>query len=272
MNRQSAIAGLLALLALLALVGCSGGDDDDDSEVAGTEIIGASESTNSTPTNASDSSPSDSSGSTPPANVSDTATATDTEPVNEDALAQAILLTVNDFPAGWSEDTTAEDDEDEESPFDKCARDQNDGRTGEAETGDFSPSNTPSISQTVVVYESPEKLNLALDQMTGLVACMTSVMQDGGLDDDEFEVTDVKSGPVSFASIGDRTEAYRLTAELSPRDDGISVSFHIDIIYLSTDRVGMNLVGLDLFTPTDTSLLEGLANTAIGKAEAALAQ
>jgi hypothetical protein len=135
-----------AIAMVIATVGCGGGESGDNGE-----------------------------GGTAPS---------ETAAENEDELARSMLLTVDDFPSGWSE-VPSEDEE--ESPFDKCDPGDPEGRTGGAETGDFSRGGNASVSEQVAIFETPEQVATRLSALPGLGACLTRVVDDGDLDNDAAE-------------------------------------------------------------------------------------
>ena len=138
------------------------------------------------------------------------------DPNAEDDLARSLLLDVNDFPTGWAE-TPA--DEDDDSPFDDCDEGHAPGRTGVADTGDFSSGGSDVVSQEAAVFDTPENGNSVLDRIQGRADCVVEAINEGKLDDDEAEYTDAKFGSLSFPSFGDRTEALRLEFQVKAKGE-----------------------------------------------------
>lgn len=180
----------------------------------------------------------------------------------EDTLAESLLLEVNDFPTGWSETS----DEEEESPFDDCGVDgPSEGRTGIAETGDFSEGSFATITQSVGVFETPANAAGSLDRIPAISDCLINVVNDGRLDDSESEYSDAKFGNLSFPSLGDRTDAYRLEIHAEARGEtgiGSEGTVYLDLIYVTEGRLAFVIVASDIFSPFDTSALETVVRKA----------
>ena len=197
--------------------------------------------------------------------------ASDATTRNEDELARSMLLTVADFPSGWSE---APDDE-EESPFDKCKPGDPEGRTGRAETGDFSRGGQPSVSEAVAIFETPEQVQSSLDRFSELGDCLTRVVDDGDLDTDEAEYSDATFGELSFRQFGDRTDAYRLKIHVKSKQGtglGSEGDLFLDVVSVMNGRVGFSFNATDAFSPFDTEELEDIVSKAHAKVEDLLAE
>ena len=76
--------------------------------------------------------------------------ASDDEPLPEDELAASMLLTISDFPTGWSE--TPEGDDDDDSAFEACPNYEM--QVGRARTGDFGRGGPSELSHSIGVFES----------------------------------------------------------------------------------------------------------------------
>ena len=170
-------------------------------------------------------------------------------------LARTALITLDDFPDGWTEDP---DDPDDESPdtatfeaeFDECLG-RDDDRVGDdledlvVSTGDFHPidQNAPSVSHEVV---------LAPDEATA-VAAMTEVVIDGAepcLADviQRFYVATFADDPdLAGIAVGEvvvtRTETERpddvavgVSMEIPLTLDGQDIDQFLEILYLRQGR------------------------------------
>jgi len=229
------------LLAMLALVVACGDDDDDG---------GASPTVEATPTA---SGPAD--------------------PNAENTFAESLLLEESDFPAdeGWSEGPT---DTDEPSPFDRCDDDESAaGRTGEAESGEFSDGTAKEVNQSVAIFDTPESAEAALEEVRDHGHCLEDVVNNGELDDDEFEYTDAEFKDASFPDIGDRADAYRLTVHIETVDKGgldfSEGELYLDVIYVTEGRFATYITAGDVDTPFNPSALRELVEIAYSKLAAA---
>jgi hypothetical protein len=185
------------------------------------------------------------------------------EDTSEQTLAEAMLLTLADFPTGWAE----EPDIKEESPFDECELKETGGRTGRAQTGDFSNNASASISQSLGVYKTPEDVSARLDQIKSgdWSDCLLEVIEDGGLDDDEVTFSSPSVSPISFPTIGDETVPIRLEIryeQVGETGFGSEGSVFLDLISVRVDRVGFTITGNDVLSPYDAAELEAYARKA----------
>jgi hypothetical protein len=231
------------LLATLALVVACGGDDDDDG--------GASPTVEATPTA---SGPAD--------------------PNAENTFAESLLLEESDFPAdeGWIEGPP---DTDEPSPFDRCDDDDESaaGRTGEAESGDFSDGTAKEVSHSVAIFDTPESAEAAIEEVRDFGQCLEDVVNNGELDDDEFVYTNAEFKDASFPDIGDRADAYRLTVHIETVDQGGPDSdegeLYLDVIFVTEGRFATFITAGDVDTPFNPSAFRELVEAAHAKLEAA---
>ena len=186
---------------------------------------------------------------------------------NEDALADSLLLEVSDFPSGWAEEPPA--DEGEEDPFEECTPDMP-GRTGRAESGDFSRGGSATIAQSIVVYVGNAEISAALDQVPANAQCSIDLINDGDLDDSEFAYSDASLGSLSFPKVGDRTESYRLKVHVDVKGEsgiGSEGDIFYDAVYVTVGRVGISIFAFDTFTPFSASELEEIVSVAVDKVE-----
>lgn len=193
-------------------------------------------------------------------------TDSDESPSGEDDLARSLVLTVDDFPTGWAE-TPADRDEDD-NPFDECDPGTAPGRTGVAETGDFSRGGAASVSQEVAVFDTPENAVNSLERIQQIADCLIEVVRDGSLDDDEFEYSDAKFGSLSFPSFGDTTDAYRLEIHVAAKEEsglGSEGTVYLDIVRVVEGRLGFAMQATDVFSPFDVSTLESIVSEAYDK-------
>lgn len=184
---------------------------------------------------------------------------------SEDATAQSMLLTIQDFPTGW---TQIEDDgEDEESPFDAlCDIEPADIKiTGRAETGDFESSSQATISQNAAVYESDgevERVNAALDEFFD---CMVGAINDGELDDDGVKFSNAKKGELSMPAFGESMTSTRISFQAEQEDIALKPTFYLDIVGIQQGRYLSVFFAFDSFSPFDTAMLTEVLEKAEAK-------
>jgi hypothetical protein len=187
----------------------------------------------------------------------------------EDDLAASMLLTVEDFPSGWSEDTS--DDEDEDHPFDRCeAEGDPEGLTGRAESGDFSEGGAAEISEYVAVFATADQASDAVaagfdDERKG---CIVEVIETGELDEDDVQYTDASISDLSFPNKGDESFAVRMEIHAETDEDDIEADVFLDVVYVSYDRVVFRIFAADVLSPFNIDELEGVVDDALAKVRA----
>ena len=179
----------------------------------------------------------------------------------ESDLARSMLLTVQDFPTGWTEDPATTDDD--PTPFDRCDSGPAPGRTGAAQSGDFTRGGIAEVTHYTGVFVSTEAMPSQRDRVMMLGGCFVDVLNSGDLDDDGVRYTDARLGEVSFPNLGDETIAYRLSFKAS--DGSQSFDFYIDIVVTRQGRYVSQLVALDGLSPFPSFQLEELARKAVTK-------
>ncbi len=183
--------------------------------------------------------------------------------VNEDATAQAMLLTVSDFPAGWSERPS---NNDEPSPFEECAIPVS--RTGHAATGDFSRGGTDRLSESISIYSTSDEIASNFGKLEGIGDCFGQVANEGKLDNNEATVSDASFSPLSFPTIGDRSVAYRFKDHVKAIGQtvlGSEFDVYLDVVSAQKGRVAFSIWGFDVLSPIDPNELETYARKAIDK-------
>ncbi|MEX2158412.1 MAG: DUF4352 domain-containing protein [Dehalococcoidia bacterium] len=180
---------------------------------------------------------------------------------SEDELARSMLLTLSDFPTGWAE----EPDDSEESPFDECDPGPAQGRTGHAETGDFSSDGTASISESLSTFSTADETRSALDQISSKADCFVAVVDDGKLDDDEATYSDASFSRLSFPEHGNRTEAYRISIHAKAKNEtgfGSEGDIYVDLVNVTVDRVGFTVLASNVLSPFDSDDLDDYVSIA----------
>lgn len=231
------VALLIALFAIFAAA-CGGSSDDGSNPTTDDASPPAASATSDDPT----------------------AEPTATVLPDESELARSLLLTINDFPAGWQE--VAQSDE-ENDTFDNCLGEPPGTVTGEAESGDFDDGGLHFVSQRVFVFAEAAEPNP--DSHRESLQCFVDAINDGELDDDEIEVTGATLGALSFPVPGDAGYAFRVQANVKARGEtgfGSEGAVYYDIVMVFVDRFASMLVGGSVFSPVQTELMIDLTEKA----------
>jgi hypothetical protein len=188
----------------------------------------------------------------------------------ENALAEDLLLTLDDFADDWTE--MPDEDEDTPNPLDECDPGTPEGRTGEAESGEFSDGSV-TFQQSVGVFESADDAVAALERVPGMGDCMVGIVNDGGLDDDEATYSDARFEEVDAPNIGDASSAYTLEMEVTvpgeSDEEEQSGTIYFDLVFLTEGRFATNVQSVSVLFPTDESLLQEVTEAAHAKLAAA---
>lgn len=182
-------------------------------------------------------------------------------PVDETAFAKSMLLTVNDFPSGWTEtpSTTSEDD-----PLTKQCNPKPATRTGRAESGDFAENEgAPSISETVLVFTNASAAMTELNKISDVVSCGVKAFNDGKLDSNGITFSDAASKNLSFDAPGDKSYAFQIDVTGTTSQGQATV--HIVAVYAVVGRVGYSLTAQTTDQPYGVSDLEAYAKKAADK-------
>lgn len=185
------------------------------------------------------------------------------------AAARAALLTLDDFPAGWSETPAVEDDGDPEADraLAECAGVEGDkliDTPADAETGRFSdPDGEAFVEQTVGLMPTEDEAATPFAAFTSndVIACFADVYNElfaSSLDDedlpDDAEIGEITVARLNVTPVGDDTAALRVSVPISV--PGITVDVTVDLVLT---RVGRSLSGLSFqstFGPIDVELLD----------------
>ena len=192
------------------------------------------------------------------------------DPDGENALAEDLLLTLDDFAEDWTEEP--EDDDDSPNPLDECDPGPAAGRTGEAESGEFSDGDW-TFQQSVGVFETPEDAVAAIERVPGMGDCMVEIVNDGGLDDDESTFSDAIFEEVNAPDLGDESSAYRLEMQFTVPGESeveeVSGTLYFDLVFLTVGRFATNVQSIGVLFPVDESLVQEVTEAAHAKLAAA---
>lgn len=185
---------------------------------------------------------------------------------NEEALAKSMLLTLDAFPLGWTETPSSSNT----SLLDKCQPGEPPGQTARAETGNFSRGGAASISETIVLFDTPEHVSGALDTLEPALTCAIKIIADGGLDDASYAFSMPSLSSLAFPKLGDRTSAFRIRfhvkakGQTGPDSEGDA---YLDTAYLQVGRIGLSVMGTNILAPYDMNDLVQKATAALAKAQ-----
>lgn len=191
--------------------------------------------------------------------------------IDEDDQRQAedALLTLEDFPSGWT--APADDDDAEDVSEAGCFRDiQPDLSeltvTGHAESGTFDTDNAW-VSSTASVYRNEEEAREAFEggrdtlRNDELPACFGDVFAEAMAEEEnevEIEVGEVSANEVSVPDVAaERSAALRV--EIPLEVDGQVVSAYMEFIGLEEGRTIGSLVTFSFLTPFPADETERLA-------------
>ena len=180
------------------------------------------------------------------------------------AAAQSALLTLADFPSGWSE-VPVEDETDEgaNSEFAACVGSDEgliDVGGAKASTGDFSgPDGNVTISEGVGIAQTVDEAAAQLTALEepGVTACLQDAFRDlvsdrikdpstfGGTPED-YSVGEVTLGRLNVTPVGDQVVAFRVSVEI--KSEEVSVNLFLDNVYA---RMGRSIVFLQFESALD---------------------
>lgn len=200
--------------------------------------------------------------STPPTNTPAEATIAH----SEDALAESLLLTIADFPTGWTETPDDESDDGDSSGLDKCSvKEKLSGGTGTASTGDFSKGNSGSVTQLVAVYATDEAAKAATPALESFFDCLVRVINDGAMNTDDVKFKDATRGVLSMPSIGEQMSASRITFEGKQNGVNLTIDAYIDLITVRQGRFVTFMFAFDVISPFPPETLADVTAKAVAK-------
>ncbi len=183
-------------------------------------------------------------------------------PVDETAFAKSMLLTVNDFPSGWTESPSSATSDDD--PLTKQCDPKASTQTGKAQSGDFAESEgAPSISESVLVFTTASAAMAELDKNPDVVKCAVAAFNDGKLDSNGITFSDAASKSMSFDAPGDKSYAYQIDVTGTTSQGQATV--HIIAAYAVVGRVGYTLTAQSTDQPYSATDLETYAKKAADK-------
>ena len=201
------------------------------------------------------------------------------------AIATQALFVLADFPTGWTEQPSSDDDDssldvDTSQLPEECqafvTREDLEGTFAEIDSPEFLGPNEESVESTVTVFDDVETAEQAFSDIdTFFDECvepleeafseaLTSLVQeDGDTEFGQIEVSDVRFDPLSFPEHGDGQVAFQFGATVGAGP--ISLDLEVDFVFIRTGRVA---AALTFFTPglgSDADEEERLAGIAEGR-------
>ena len=195
-------------------------------------------------------------------------------------LADRVVLTLDDFPSGWTageedpdEETDSEDEEDDEDdPLEQClgsdqADELEDATTGEGESPEFSRGETTQAGSFSVVLEgaTPAKKGFDILASSKFQGCLEDEMK-AQLEDtndpdapaeEQVSFGEITTKRASFARVGDQTAAFQIVMPFAA--GGQELTFYADFAFFREGRVIGGLFFLNLGEPLDSDTEHQLA-------------
>ena len=174
--------------------------------------------------------------------------------INDDdqALAEAIVLGLDDFPTGWR----AEAPEENEGSIEDCGTfDFSDMTvTGRAESDEFASGNVSTVSSLALVFE--EDAGSAFQQVASddTAECLRDFIERRVKEDPPEGVTfgEISVGEISFPMVGEQSRAYEVVIEAEA--DGLSPNVYADLVFINVGRSLALLYFIDALTPFDNDM------------------
>jgi hypothetical protein len=234
---------VLVLTTALVLASCGGNDDDDASTLEETTEA------------------------TPPADLIDP---------DDQEVAERAVLTLDDLPPGWRQETP---DERDDPDFDaaECGQIREAGQlarskqTASAEGGPFTR-NQAQVEVTVASTVTTEPLEEFYDAFqdvdlvnTCLTALLEEAMAEAPDEADSAEIDDIRVGVgrLSIPSYGDDTFAYQ--AEVEVVLEGLSPSVYVDVVFVRVGRFTANFFFQDVLGAFPTDEQEEIISTVVDR-------
>jgi hypothetical protein len=254
MRAPRTLACVAALIALTAAA--CGGDDDDDGSGSGTTEPAGGQGAEDDPR-------------------------TESERQADEDAAEAMLLTLDDFPAGWQEGETDEDEEEEE--FEELQADLADclGVDPDELNPDNPTATSPSftspddeeVSVEVNFTASTEAANRGFELLNddatpgcygeALQAVIEETAAQEGLPEG-VEFGDTTFNRLSFDRLGDDSLAFRITLPVSA--EGVDVDLFFDVVFARVGRIAIEGSFQSVFAPFDEEQAAELMRTVIDRA------
>jgi hypothetical protein len=179
------------------------------------------------------------------------------------AKAKAIALHKADFPAGWVGKPNTNTSQG--SP--RCSTynpDQSDLiENGDYDSPDFSRADGSFVSSSVGVFKTLKMARTGYARVARpeLASCFGELFKKGAA---PAKVQLLHVGTLGFRRLGDRSNAYRLTANVTVQNTTLPVA--IDIVTFSRGRVDVAMIFLGIRAPLPASFEQALAGKVAARA------
>jgi hypothetical protein len=181
----------------------------------------------------------------------------------DQAKARAVALHKSDFPAGWvgKPNTNTSQDTPRCSTYNP---DQSDLiETGDVDSPDFTRADGSFVSSSVGIFKTKKMARTGYARVARprLASCFGELFKKGAA---PATVQLLQVGPLAFRGLGDRTNAYRLRANVTLRSTTIPVA--IDIVTFNRGRVDVAMIFLGIRTALPASFEQSLATKVAARA------
>jgi hypothetical protein len=181
--------------------------------------------------------------------------------------AEALNLSLSDFPDGWRASEGADDDEEGRDEFRACVGSDLSATTitGLADSDDFAMGETAEVTSAATIFESEQMASDALaETATGYESpeadeCFTELI--GNSSDEDFQVGEIEIGPMSFTPPTGVDEARAWQVVISVEGtagtefgEGMSATGYIDVVALREGDAVVFVQAFDFLTPFDPEL------------------
>lgn len=198
--------------------------------------------------------------------------------------AQQALLTISDFPSGWSTSKDGSGNDSSDKKFDQKLADclhapagllgQGGANSADADSPDFdSPDGDTTISETVSVAQADrvDQLFTVLKQ-NNATECLSTTFNDylkqelAKTNDPEVKqatIGQIQVGQLSTGHYGDDTVAMRATLPVTAK--GLTVNVYLDLLFVQHDNAVASLTFESEGTPVDSPTTDKYAQLATDK-------
>jgi hypothetical protein len=174
----------------------------------------------------------------------------------DQAKAHAIALQRSDLPAGWvgKPNTNTSQDNPRCSTYNPDESDLIE--TGDVDSPDFTRPDGSFVSSSVGIFKTVKmaKTGYARVARPQLASCFGELFTKGAA---PAKVQLLHVGPLPFRRLGDRSNAYRLTANVTVQATTIPVA--IDIVLFNRGRVDVAMIFLGIRGPQPSAFEQSLA-------------
>ena len=190
--------------------------------------------------------------------------------------AEALVLTLTDFPDGWRAGPADESDDNSEEGFRRCVGTDFSGLTliAETDSDSFAIGDTAEAGSSATVFESAQMATDALEAQAASLesdeadACMSEYIGNPELEDVTFG--EIEVSPLSFTppSDVDDARAWQVVIPIevtSDESEDVTVTAYLDVVALREGDTIATVQTFDLLTPLDQQLRDDLVAAVAGR-------